>query len=98
MPKIIWSRSLNYNIEYNQARNAMKITQILSCTDWKPRLVIWPRKTISGRWAFFERLYYRRIWVTWGASFHTEPEDQYADVLEMLDDPFQDLINRMGQV
>lgn len=98
MLKIIWGRSLNYNIEYNQARDAMKITKILSCTEWTPSLIIWPRKTISGRWAFFERLHQRRVWVTWGnCLFHIEPENQYADVLEMLNDPFQDLIDQMTE-
>ena len=75
----------------------MKITEVLpplyaGSYDWRPTFIIWPRKTISGQWAFCEKLYQRRLWVSWGHSFHCEPETQYARLLDMLNDPFSEMI------
>ena len=93
MPRILWNRSWGFNSSLQQ----MEITQVHagSAHDirWHPTYVVWPRRTIRGRWVWCQAIYQRRIWVTYGDFFHTEPIWQYADIFEMLDDPLQDLIN-----
>lgn len=31
-------------------------------TDWKDTFVIWPRKTITGRWVYCKHVFSRQVW------------------------------------
>ena len=53
---------------------------------WRKCYVWYPVQTISGRYAWFEQLYKRRVWVYLGSYYSLcyEPETQYATLLELL--------------
>ena len=67
----------------------LEITQIITdgvdCYPWHEYFAIWPRKTITGNWVFWERAFKRRVWIVWGASFHMEPEVQYATFFDLVE-------------
>jgi hypothetical protein len=55
------------------------------CYPWQEHYAWLPVKTITGRQAWMEKIYRRRVWVVWGTGFHMEPEVQYADLFEILE-------------
>ena len=61
------------------------ITDGAGCYPWKKTFVILPRKTITGKRVFWEKVYKRRVWVIWGTGFHMEPEVQFGTLFEILD-------------
>ena len=79
---------LNRSIGWNIARQTMKITQVIEngadCYPWREVYAWWPRRTISGRAVWLEKVFKRRVWVVWGTGFHMEPEVQYATMFELL--------------
>lgn len=88
--KIVWGRSIGWNIDYNRARNKVysmgysTITDGPDCVPWTEFFAIIPRRTINGKLVWFERAYWRKIWIVWGHSFHMEPENQYATIFDIL--------------
>ena len=82
--KIVWGRSLGFNLELR----SMKITQIITdgcdCYPWHEVFVWWPRTTVSGRRVWWTKAYKRKVWAVWGTGFHMEPLVQYATLFEML--------------
>lgn len=92
--KIVWGRSIGWNLDI---RN-MKITSIIvdgaGCYPWTETFVIWPRRSITGKPLFWTKAYKRRVWIIWGQSFHMEPETQYATLFDMLNDPYEELVRR----
>lgn len=66
----------------------MKITSIITdgpdCYPWTERYAWLPVKTVSGKYVWRRTVYKRKIWVTWGASFHTEPFVQYATDFDLI--------------
>jgi hypothetical protein len=93
MPKIVWSRSLGFNIELNKMVKLTRpipvmeykvITDGADCYPWTETFVMWPRKSISGKPLFWTKAYKRKVWVVWGTGFHMEPETQYATAFELL--------------
>lgn len=96
--KIVWGRSIGFNIELNKM---VKLTQPIpnskqmeysiikdgaDCYPWMETFVMWPRKSITGKKLFWTKAYKRKVWVVWGTGFHMEPETQYATLFELLED------------
>jgi len=50
--------------------------------DWSPCFVIFPHRTISKKWIWLRRAYYRDVWMYTG--FTDEPERQYGDLFDVL--------------
>lgn len=95
---INWGRSWGWNRDFAWAKkDGMNITQIITngadCYPWTETFVIFPKKTINGKRLFWEKAYKRKVWVVWGTGFHMEPEVQYATAFDMMNDPFELLIN-----
>ncbi len=86
MKKIVWGRSVGWNLN-NQGMN---ITQIITdgcdCYPWHEVYAWWPVKTITGKYVWRRKIYKRKVWLVWGGSFHMEPEVQYAEFFEILKD------------
>ena len=86
MKKVVWGRSVGWNLE-NQG---MQVTQVITdgcdCYPWHEVYAWWPVKTITGKYVWGRRIYKRKIWLVWGGSFHMEPETQYAEFFEILKD------------
>ena len=61
----------------------MNITR-LDIEPWVRVFVIWPRKTISGRWVWLERVFKRKVMAIWGIGFHYEPGIEYATLFEVI--------------
>jgi hypothetical protein len=61
------------------------ITNGADCYPWMETFVLLPKKTITGRRVWWEKVYRRKVWVVWGTGFHMEPEVQYATLFEILD-------------
>lgn len=60
------------------------ITDGVDCYPWREVYAWWPVKTISGKRVWREKVFKRRIWIVWGASFHMEPEVQYATIFDLI--------------
>lgn len=87
--KIVWSRSIGWNIELQgYKKRKMEYTIIndgAGCYPWHEVFVWWPWvTTISGNRVWWKKVYKRRVWVVWGTGFHMEPETQYATLFEIL--------------
>jgi hypothetical protein len=97
MFKIVWGRSIGFNIELNKMVKLTQpvpgkvymdyhiITDGADCYPWTETFVILPKKTITGKRLAWQKLYKRKVWVVWGTGFHMEPETQYATLFEILD-------------
>ena len=85
IPKPQWGRSIGWNLE----RQGMEITQIITdgadCYPWREVFALWPVKTVSGKRVWWKRVYKRKVWIVWGASFHMEPDVQYATAFDLVD-------------
>lgn len=85
---ITWGRSIGWNIDMHRYKKLMMeysiITDGADCYPWTETFVILPKKTVSGGRVFWQKAYKRRVWIVWGASFHMEPETQYATAFDLL--------------
>jgi hypothetical protein len=61
-----------------------RITDGADCYPWRKVFAIWPVKTIGGKYVWLRAVYKQRVWIVWGASFHMEPEVEYATLFEIL--------------
>lgn len=89
MPKIVWNRSIGWNLDFRSLKNeGMKysiITNGADCYPWRETFVWWPwATTITGKRIWWKKVYKRKVWVVWGTGFHMEPETQYATTFELL--------------
>jgi hypothetical protein len=86
--KVVWSRSLGWNIEIMRVRREGVDYTIIEdgadCYPWTETFVIWPRRSVTGAPLFWTRAYKRRVWIMWGTGFHMEPEIQYATAFDLL--------------
>lgn len=84
IPKPQWGRSIGWNLE----RQGMEVTGIITdgadCYPWREVYAWWPVKTINGKYVWRQKIYKRKVWLVWGASFHMEPEVQYATVFDLI--------------
>ena len=77
----------------------MKITQIITdgpnCYPWKEVYAWFPTRTVSGKYVWRQKIYKRKVWVTWGISFHSEPFVQYATDFDLISGA-ADLVGKDG--
>jgi len=95
MIKIVWGRSIGFNLELNGMEkfhpdtwSPMKITQIITdgcdCYPWHEVFAWLPVKTVTGKRVWGTKIYKRKVWAVWGTGFHMEPVVQYADIFEII--------------
>ena len=63
------------------------------CYPWTEYFAIIPRKTVTGKIIFWEKAYWRRVWVVWGTGFHMEPETQYATLFDLIENDYDNTAN-----
>lgn len=72
------------------------ITQIIEdgagCYPWREVFAWLPVTTISGKRIWWRKVWKKRVWAVWGASFHYEPVILYGDSLDLLCDLYIDNI------
>jgi hypothetical protein len=88
--KIVWGRSIGFNLELNKNMEYTIITDGADCYPWTEFFVLWPRTTITGKRIFWEKAFKRRVWVVWGTGFHMEPEVEYATLFEIIGDDYNE--------
>ena len=99
MVKIVWGRSIEWNIELQGYKKRKMeytiITDGADCYPWHEVFVWWPWvTTISGKRVWWKKVYKRKVWVVWGTGFHMEPETQYATAFDLLDDSYDKILGR----
>ncbi len=86
--KIVWGRSIGWNIELQGYKKRKMEYSIIEdgadCYPWREVFAWWPVKTVTGRGIWWKRVYKRRVWVVWGTGFHMEPETQYATAFDLI--------------
>ena len=89
--KIVWSRSIGWNMSFNGAgklRQPMEITQRIwdgpDCYPWMEVFAWLPVRTVSNKWVWCRKIYKRRYWVVWGQSFHMEPHVEYGELFDVI--------------
>ena len=73
--------------DYQKLEITQRIHDGPDCYPWREVFAFFPVKTIGGRRVWMQRIYKRRFWIVWGASFHMEPEVEYAELLDILSLP-----------
>lgn len=91
--KIVWARSIGFNLELNKNMEYTIIKDGADCYPWTEYFAIIPRKTITGKRIFWEKAYWRRVWVVWGTGFHMEPETQYATLFDLIENNYDNYEN-----
>lgn len=87
--KIVWGRSIGFNLELNNNMEYTIIKDGADCYPWTEYFAVIPRKTITGKRIFWEKAYWRRVWVVWGTGFHMEPETQYATLFDLIENDYE---------
>ena len=72
--------------DYRKLEITQRIHNGPDCYPWRKTLVLWPRRSITGRLLWMTVAYKRRFWAVWGTGFHMEPEVEYATIIEILAD------------
>jgi hypothetical protein len=49
---------------------------------WTQMFVVWPRRTLGGRWVWLRQIYRRRVWRYTG--FRDEPFTEFGDLFDVL--------------
>ena len=86
--KIDWGRSLGFNLDLNKNMEYTIIKDGADCYPWTEYFAIIPRKTVTGKRIFWEKAYWRRVWVVWGTGFHMEPKTQYATLFDLIENDY----------
>lgn len=60
------------------------ITDGCDCYPWREVYAWWPVKTIYGERVWGERVFKRKVWISWGHGFHMEPHVQYATAFDLI--------------
>lgn len=84
--KIVWSRSIGWNIDNRHMEITKRIHNGCDCYPWREVFALWPVQTIGGKYIWFKRVYKRKFWVVWGAGFHMEPCVEYGTLFDILGD------------
>ena len=87
--KIVWDRSIGWNIQLQGYKKEKMdytiITDGADCYPWREVFIWFPWvTTVSGKRIWWQKVYKRKIWVVWGTGFHMEPEVQYATAFDLL--------------
>lgn len=67
----------------------MEMTRIhngADCYPWREVFALFPVKTISGKRVWMRKVYKRRFWAVWGTGFHMEPQVEYGELFDILQD------------
>jgi hypothetical protein len=101
MLKIVWGRSIGFNLRLNGMEKFGQgtlpvmeytiITDGADCYPWHEVYAWFPVKTITGKRVWMKKVFKRKVWIVWGTGFHMEPETQYATAFDMLNDPYERL-------
>lgn len=86
--KIAWGRSLGFNLDLNKNMEYTIIKDGADCYPWTEYFAIIPRKTITGKRIFWEKAYWRKVWIVWGTGFHMEPKTQYATLFDLIENDY----------
>lgn len=87
--KIVCGRSIGWNLDVRKMEYTI-IKDGAGCYSWTEYFAIIPRKTVTGKRIFWEKAYWRKVWIVWGTGFHMEPETQYATLFDLLTHGDQD--------
>ena len=82
--KIVWNRSIGWNIDNKDMEITSRIFDGPDCYTWREVFAWRPVKTVSGRYVWLRKIYKQRYWVVWGAGFHMEPHVEYAELIDIL--------------
>ncbi len=83
MPKIVWGRSLGWNIDIRKMEYTV-IEDGADCYPWHEVFIWWPINTITGKRLWWTKAFKRKVWVVWGTGFHMEPQVQYATAFDLI--------------
>lgn len=61
------------------------ITNGCDCYPWTKFYAWLPVKTLKGKVVWGRSIYRRKVWLVWGNGFHMEPEVQYAELFDILE-------------
>lgn len=84
--KIVWNRSIGWNIDNRDMEITSKIFDGADCYPWREVFAWWPVRTISGRRVWLKPVYKQKYWAVWGTGFHMEPRVEYGTVFDILKD------------
>lgn len=84
--KLKTGRSIGWNLEFATMEITQRIYDGCDCYPWRQVFALWPVRTVSGRYVWFQKIYKRKFWVVWGVSFHMEPHVEYGDLIDILSD------------
>jgi hypothetical protein len=48
---------------------------------WTQMFVVWPRRTLGGRWVWLRQIYRRRVWRSWVVDL---PSTEFGDLFDVL--------------
>ncbi len=83
--KIVWGRSIGWNLDNKNMQITERIFNGPDCYPWREVFAWWPVKTISGRYIWFKKVYKQRYYAVWGQTgFHMEPVVEYGTVFDIL--------------
>ena len=79
----MWQLKLYRHQLLNDIYKTLNTGDVISIEhDWVSKFVLFPHKTIRGKYVWLKRVYMRRVWVYTG--FIDEPETQYAELFDIL--------------
>ena len=84
--KIVWSRSIGWNIDNRNMEITSRIYDGCDCYPWREVFALWPVQTVSGKYVWLRKIYKRKFWVVWGKGFHMAPQVEYGTLFDMLKD------------
>jgi hypothetical protein len=82
--KIVWSRSIGWNIDNKDMEITSRIYDGCDCYPWRQVFALWPVQTVSGKYVWLRKIYKRKFWVVWGAGFHMEPHVEYGTLFDII--------------
>ena len=60
------------------------------CYTWREVFAWLPVRTITGKRVWWCKVYKQKFWAVWGAGFHMEPKVEYADLFDIIQDPYNE--------
>lgn len=78
------NRSIGWNLDRSKMEINERIYDGADCYPWRKVFAWFPVTTVSGQRIWLKSVYKRRFWAVWGTGFHMEPQNEYAELLDML--------------
>jgi hypothetical protein len=82
--KINLNRSIGWNLDNATVEITDRIFDGPDGYRWREVFAYWPVKTISGKYVWLRKVYKQRFWAVWGKGYHMEPEVEYAELFDIL--------------